>query len=78
MNYVQVYRARGEMEATIVKGFFENVGIKAGISSLNSPMSSTFSVASSPYLINTPDTPYGVYVDEKDAEEAKKVLTERK
>jgi hypothetical protein len=64
--------AKGEIEASIIKGLFESVGIKSMISSINNNFPSPYSGT------NATNGPHGVYVEEEKVEEAKKVLSERK
>ncbi len=68
MNFVQVYKAKDEIEARLIKGLFESFGIKSMVS-LNSNLLLGY--------VATTNHPHGVYVDENKAEEAKKVLAER-
>ena len=68
MSFIQVYVAKGEMEALIIKGLFEDAGIKSKISLIENNLPSRFGG------VNTINGPHGVYVEEEKAEEAKKIL----
>jgi hypothetical protein len=72
MSFVQVYVAKGEIEASVIKGLFESVGIKSKISLIENNLPSRYGGT------NTINGPHGVYVEEEKVEEAKKVLSERK
>ncbi len=71
MAFIQIYVASGEMEANLVKGFLESMEIKSRIAPSNSYL------VQSATALATPNRPYGVYVEEEKAEEAKKILAER-
>lgn len=71
MSAVEIYLAKDEMEASIIKGNLESSGIKSTINPINndSPLNG---------LDGAQNIPYGVYVEKDMEEEAKKVLAERK
>jgi Putative prokaryotic signal transducing protein len=71
MSVIQIFSTQNEMEASIIKGNLESVGIKSEISPINnnSPLNGLDSVQ---------NVPYGIFVEENKAEEAKKFLAERK
>ncbi|HTE48411.1 MAG TPA: hypothetical protein VK675_00700 [Candidatus Paceibacterota bacterium] len=72
MNFVQVCSAQNEMEAFIIKGNLESVGIKSIISPINnnSPLNGSWLTAQ--------DIPFGVYVEKEKVEAVKKFLEEGK
>jgi len=71
MSAVQVYLAKDEMEANLIKGLLSSVEIESVMNPINTN--------EPPYrYINAATIPYGIFVKEDEAEEAKKVLAERK
>lgn len=69
MKHLQVASANDEIEASITKGYLENLGIKSKIISINNNLPSRYSMVT--------NRPFGIYVEETKAEEAKKILKER-
>ena len=59
------------MDASIIKGNLESAGIKSRIIPINnnSPLNGSW--------LTTQDIPYGVYVEEAEAEEVRKLLAEQ-
>ena len=70
MEFIQVYLAKDEMEASIIKGLFESNGIRVSVSSSNSNSPNV-------YLSNMHNVPYGVYVEEDKLEKAKEILAQK-
>ena len=72
MSFVQVYLARNEMEASIVKGNLEGANIQTTISPGKNHAPLTGS------CLTAQGIPYGVYVKQDKVEEVKKILGQEK
>jgi|GEM_PF-6739388 hypothetical protein len=70
MSLVQIYIAKDGAEAVLVSGFLENVGIKSFINPLNDNLPMGYG--------DTLYRSHGINVEASIAEEAKKILSERK
>lgn len=67
---IKVYSAPSEVDASIIKGYLENVGILASIA----PGSNNFSL--SLHVSKGPNVAHEIFVEEDKVEAAKKVLAE--
>lgn len=70
MTLVQIAEEKNEIEASIIKGYLESVGIEASIGTTNN------NEILHAYNAIT-NVPFGVYVEEDRVEEAKRILVER-
>ncbi len=65
---IHIHSAPSEMDASIIKGYLENAGILASISSGANSLS-----INSPVL-RGPNASYGIFVEEEKVDEAKNIL----